>query len=222
MERGRVQAWSNKMCVSRNEWEIMERVLDQTSQGCCPGSYLLGLVPGCLNLCPLLGWFCEASLFFLKSLVRAHGAPLFPIPFNFSRPRVSQKISFFPSFFLPSPLPPSPLLPSFLSFCFYYLFSRLWNRRGVSETTFTEDLLFARNLTYIMSLNLWNNAKQWDWLFSYFPPIFIIYFKGGINWTSEMWNTSAKITWLILVNLRLPKSKILWSSLCRASPPLEG
>lgn len=122
MERGRVQAWSNKMCVSRNEWEIMERVLDQTSQGCCPGSYLLGLVPGCLNLCPLLGWFCEASLFFLKSLVRAHGAPLFPIPFNFSRPRVSQKISFFPSFFLPSPLPPSPLLPFLSPFFPFFLF----------------------------------------------------------------------------------------------------
>ena len=112
-------------------------------------------------------------------------------------------------------------LPSFLSFCFYYLFSRLWNRRGVSETTFTEDLLFARNLTYIMSLNLWNNAKQWTAYF-HFSPIFIISFKGGINWTSEMWNTSAKITWLILVNLYLPKSQILWSSLCWASPPFES
>lgn len=122
MERGRVQAWSNKMCVGRNEWEIMEIVLDQASQGCCPGSYLLGLVQGCLNLCPLLGWFCEVSLFFLKSLVRPHGAPLLPIPYNFSRPRASQKFSFSPSFFLPSPLPLSPLL-SFLSPFFpFFLF----------------------------------------------------------------------------------------------------
>ena len=121
MERGRVQARSNKMCVSRNEWGIVEIVLDQASQGCCPGSYLLGLVQGCLDLCPLLGWFCEVSLFFLKSLVRPHGAPLLPIPYNFSRPRASQKFSFSPSFFLPYPLPPSPRFP-FLSPFFPFLF----------------------------------------------------------------------------------------------------
>ena len=133
-------------------------------------------------------WLIVKSLFFLKSLVRSHGAPLFPVPYNFSRPRASQEFSFPFSFslsFLPSSLisfllpafsPPFLLLPfslsslsSFLSFCPYYLFSRLWDRRGVSETTFTEDLLFARNLAYIISLNLWNNAKQWAWLFSFFP-----------------------------------------------------
>ena len=81
-------------------------------------------------------WLIVKSLFFLKSLVRSHGAPLFPVPYNFSRPRASQEFSFpFPfslsflpssliSFLLPAFSPPtsssspSPFLLSLLSFLF--------------------------------------------------------------------------------------------------------
>lgn len=115
MERGRVQAWSNKMCVSRNEWEIMERVLG-------PGiprllSRFLSARAGPRVSEPLSTacWFCAASVFSQISC-QASWCPSSSNSYNFSRPRVSQNfLSLLPS----SCLPPSSFLPFSLSSPFF-------------------------------------------------------------------------------------------------------